>query len=331
MALHSYFVPARHESSNPFPDNLKILLIVYYHLVWKLIISHDVMGKCVSFLNNFLPLWLCHHQSFLKLQPLFLLFIVGRVFIFLHIKFTGDRKKDSSPSSNLFCSQRLTRNKTAAGRQKLPASLPDACNVYGGKCPDSQLPWKGLLLRANLPWKMGNCAENTAQLPALLLWVKAIPGVPTYVWIVKSDLNPYLDRQQQGGSCAGVRIWGEEKATWPGSPALLSSWPLARKHLTVFFSPSLHTIFRHPICKGYDASLDMCTRLAITGSREHGAVGKARGKDHEKLDVSLALPLWSGGTPLPHSSYVLSRDSAVSFNCDITCETHWKSMKSLWL
>lgn len=190
------------------------------------------MGKCISFLNHFLPSWLCHSQSFLKLPPLFLLFIVGRVFIFLHMKFTGDRKKDCSPSSNLLCIQQLAREKTAAGRQRLTASRPAARDVYRGKCQDSQLPWKGLLLRADLPWDMGIRAENTAQLPALFWWVKAIPGVPTYVWITKSDLTHYLDQYQQGGSWAGLWIWEKEKAMRPGSTALLSSWPLARRHLT---------------------------------------------------------------------------------------------------
>lgn len=36
--------------------------------------------------------------------------------------------------------------------------------------------------------------------------------------------------------------------------------------------------------------------------------------------VVLALPPWSGGSPLSHRNYILSRDSAVSFNCENICE-----------
>lgn len=74
---------------------------------------------------------------FVKLQPLCLLITVGRVFIFLHNKLTGDQKKDCLPSFKVLCVQ------GAAGRQKLAVTLPDDRRVYGGKCQDSPLPSEG--------------------------------------------------------------------------------------------------------------------------------------------------------------------------------------------
>lgn len=62
------------QSSNPFFRNLNILQTwkrsgrfinkciykwyAYHHLLWKLILSHDAMGKCVSFMNKFLTVTL---------------------------------------------------------------------------------------------------------------------------------------------------------------------------------------------------------------------------------------------------------------------------------
>lgn len=135
-----------------FFSNLKILLtwkrsrgfvnrsIVYYHLVRKLIISHDVMGKHVSCLKQILAtVTLPQPEPFLKQPPLCLLIIVGRVFISLCCNFTGDWKKDCLPSSNPLCTQQLVGEWKAAGRQKLIVTLPDACHVYRGKCQKSQL------------------------------------------------------------------------------------------------------------------------------------------------------------------------------------------------
>lgn len=102
-------------------------------------ISHDVMGKCVSFLNKFLPL-LTLPQPELRPQPLCLLFILGRVFISPGSKFTGDQKNKCLPSSNPLCVQQLVGEERAAGRQKLTATLPDAGDVYRRKCQNSQLP-----------------------------------------------------------------------------------------------------------------------------------------------------------------------------------------------
>lgn len=135
---------------------------------------------------------------------------------------------------------------------------------------------------------MGTHAEKTAQLLALFLWVSVIPGVPTCMWVIKADLTHYLDGYQQGGSYAGSWNRGQEKAIGPGSTSLLCAWPLARKHLTLFFGPSLHPVSRLSVCLGHDASLDVRPRMALTTSRamrertsgalsmEHGAERRSR-------------------------------------------------------
>lgn len=110
-------------------------------------------------------------------------------------------------TANPLCIQQLAGEERAAGRQTLPATLPDACDVRGGKYQISQLPWKGLLLRISLPWEMGKHTENTVMLSVFFLWVKIISSVTTYVWIIKSDLTSYLDPYQGVSDTSFWTLW----------------------------------------------------------------------------------------------------------------------------
>lgn len=112
-------------------------------------ISHDMIGKRISFLNSLLPLRLPQRE--LSKAAASLPTVIRRQGTSLSSYYVqGGRKKDCLPRSSLLQVQRLPGEEGAAGRQQLTASLPDVCSVYRGEPQDSQLPCEGLLLRVCL-------------------------------------------------------------------------------------------------------------------------------------------------------------------------------------
>lgn len=181
IILHSCLV-LPDQSSNPFFRDLNILLTwkrsgrfinkciykwqVHYHLLWKLILSHDVMGKCVLFLNKFLTVTL--PQPELSDAAASLPTAYHRsVFTPLTVSSQGIGKRPA-------CQVPL-RSAFSSWQESRQVSLSDVYNVYRG----NSYPEREVLLRVSLSWKMGKHAESAAMLSILFLGAKMISDVTT--------------------------------------------------------------------------------------------------------------------------------------------------------
>lgn len=171
IILHSCLV-LPDQSSNPFFRHLNILLTwkrigrfinkciykwyVHYHLLWKLILSHDVMGKCVSFLNKFLtvtlPQWelsnaaaslptVCHSSVFTSLT--------------VSSQGIGKRPVCQVPIRSAFSSWQESRGRAC----QMPTMFIEETATLKG----------GVLLRVRLSWKMENM-QRTQQCSQSCSW-----------------------------------------------------------------------------------------------------------------------------------------------------------------
>lgn len=194
IILHSHLV-LPDQSSNPFIRNLNILLTwkrsgrfinkciykwyVHYHLLWKLILANDVMGKCVSFLNK-LTVTLPQQELSNPAASLPTVYH-SSVFTSLTVSSQGIGKRPACqvPIHSAFSSWQESRERAC----QMPTMFIEETAPWNGGVSF----WESVFSeRWENMQRIQQCSQSCS-------WgQKMISGVTTYVWIVRSDLTAYL-------------------------------------------------------------------------------------------------------------------------------------------